>query len=114
MDENDNILERIGDFYVGLELGEWTDYFIKKPNGFDDMPYNEKLKYTYPLTEKIDKLMEDPWQVIKTWSRKKYIKKPALETYFDTFMEYELDYLTQKEQELHRFQKKHFWHWLCK
>ena len=114
MDKNDNILERIGNFYVGLELGEWTDYFIGKPSGFDDMSYDEKIKYTYPLIEKIDKIMENPWQVMKTWSRKMYIKNPAFGTYFDTFMEYELDYLTQKEQELQRFKKKHFWHWLCK
>lgn len=114
MDENDNILERIGDFYAGLEVGEWTDYFTIKPNGFDDMSYDEKLKYTYPLIEKIDKIMADPWQVIKIWSRKKYIKTPKYNSYFDTFMEYELDYLTQKEQKLRQYQKKYFWNWLHK
>lgn len=114
MEHSENILERIGDFYVGLELGEWTDYFTRKPNGFDDMPYDEKLKCTYPLIEKIDKLMADPWQVIKIWSRRKYIKKPKYNSYFDAFMEYELDYLIQKEQELRQPQKKYFWHWLCK
>lgn len=114
MDKNDNILERIGDFYVGLELGKWTDYFIGKPSGFDDMSYDEKLKCTYPLIKKIDKLMADPWQVIKIWSRRKYIKKSKYNSYFDAFMEYELDYLIQKEQESQRSPKYRFLNWLCK
>lgn len=114
MDEEDNILERIGDFYTGLDLGEWTDFLSRKPIGFDNMDFHEKTIYTYPMMQKIDKIMEDPWQVIKTWSRKMYIENPTLGTYFDTFMEYELDYLIQKEQDSQRFQKKHFWHWLCK
>lgn len=114
MEYSENILGRIGDFYAGLEIGEWTDYFIRKPSGFDDMSYDEKLKHTYPLIEKIDKIMADPWQVIKIWSRKKYIKTPKYDNYFDAFMEYEFDYLTQKEQELQRLQKKHFWNWLYK
>lgn len=114
MEYSKNILERIGDFYVGLELGEWTDYFTKKPCDFDNMPYDEKVKYTYPLIEKIDKLMEEPWQVIKIWSRKKYIKTPKYDNYFDAFMEYEFDCLTQKEREQQSFQKKHFWNSLHK
>ena len=111
---NDNILERIGEFYAGLELGEWIDFLSRKPVGFDDMDFNEKITHAYHMMEKIDKIMDDPWQVIKIWSRRKYIKKPKYNSYFDAFMEYELDYLTQKEQELRQSQKKHFWHWLCK
>lgn len=114
MDENNNILERIGNFYAGLDLGEWTDFLSRKPIGFDNMDFNEKTIYTYHMMKKIDKIMEDPWQVIKTWSRKMYIKDPALGTYFDTFMEYELDYLTQKEHEIPKHPKCRFLNWLCK
>lgn len=112
MKYNNNILERIGEFYEGLDVGEWTDFLSRKPNGFDDMEFNEKLQCTYPMMEKIDKLMEDPWQVIKIWSRRTYVKAPISGDHFDTFMEYELDYLTQKE--VHKPVKKHFWNRLCK
>ena len=111
---NDNILERIGELYAGLEIGEWTDFLSRKPKGFDNMDFNEKTIHTYHMMEKIDKIMEDPWQVIKNWSRKKYIKDPKFGTYFDTFMEYELDYLTQKEQEFQKTQKHRFLNWMCK
>lgn len=115
MEYNDNILERIGEFYENLDMGEWTDFLSRKPDGFDDMDINERLQYTYPMMKKIDKLMEDPWQVIKIWSRRIHIKNPAFGNIFDTFMEYELDYLKQKEQIQDRQNvKKHFWNRLCK
>ena len=66
------------------------------------------------VVEQIDKIMEEPWQVIKIWSRKKYIKGQVFGTYFDTFMEYELDYLTQKELEVQKPPKYRFLNWLYK
>ena len=112
MEHNNNILERIGEFYEGLDVGEWTDFLSRKPNGFDEMEFNERLQCTYPMMEKIDKLMKDPWQVIRIWSRRIYVKNPILGDHFDTFMEYELDYLTQKE--VQRPVKKHFCNRSCK
>lgn len=115
MEYNDNILERIGEFYENLDMGEWSDFLSRKPDGFDDMDLNERLLCTYPMMKKIDKLMEDPWQVIKIWSRRIHIKNPAFGNIFDTFMEYELDYLKQKEQiQARQKVKKHFWNRLCK
>ncbi len=110
MKYNDNILERIGEFYSNLDIGKWTDFISHKPKGFDDMDFNEKFKYTYPMMEKIDRIMEDPWQVIKIWSRRLDLKNPLSDA-FDIFMEYELDYLSLKEriQEQERHSKKHFW-----
>ena len=40
MDENDDILERIGNFYADLEMGKWTDFLSRKPKNFDDMDFN--------------------------------------------------------------------------
>lgn len=114
MDENDDILERIGNFYADLEMGKWTDFLSRKPKNFDDMDFNEKINHAYHMMEKIDKIMEEPWQVIKIWSRKKYIKGQVFGTYFDTFMEYELDYLTQKELEVQKPPKYRFLNWLYK
>ena len=117
MTYNDNILERIGEFYADLDIGKWTDFLIRKPENFDTMEFGERLRYTYDMMEKIDKLMEDPWQVVKTWGRRNEIKYPKYGTLFDTFMEYELDYLTQKEKlqdqqiEKKRDKKKRFLNW---
>lgn len=112
--ECNGILERIGKFYVGLEQGRWTDFLNAKPDGFDKMDFNDRILYTYPLMQKIDKLMEDPWQVIKIWSRRLYFEKPASDDHFDIFMEYELDYLKQMKELSQQSAKKHFWNRLCK
>lgn len=115
MKYNDNILERIGEFYADLDSGKWTDFLIRKPENFDTMEFGERLRYAYDMMEKIDKIMEDPWQVVKTWGRRNEIKHPKYGTLFDTFMEYELDYLTQKEKLQNQQngkkldKKKHFW-----
>lgn len=115
MKYNDNILERIGEFYTDLDIGMWTDFLSRKPEGFDNMDYSEKCIYTYPMMQKIDKLMEDPWDLLKVWARRVHIKNPKNGTYFDTFMEYELDCLKQKEQyQDQQNLKKHFWNWRSK
>lgn len=115
MTYNDNILERIGEFYADLDIGKWTDFLSRKPEGFDNMEFSERIRYTYPMMQKIDKIMKDPWQVIKTWGMRNDIKYPKFGTIFDTFMEYELDYLKQMEQlQNQQNVKKHFWSRSCK
>ena len=109
--EYNGILERIGKFYAGLELGEWTDFLSAKPDGFDEMNLNDRLSCTYPLTQKIDKMMEDVWQIISIWSRRLYLKTSSSDSDdFNAFMEYELDYLKQKEKlQDQKSMKKRFW-----
>lgn len=109
MKYNDNILERIGEFYADLEIGNWTDYLSKKPQGFDHMDFNDKMHYALDMMIKIDDIMEDPWEVVKTWSRRINMKNQSFDT-FDKFMDHEIDYLKQKQQvQSQNAPKKHFW-----
>lgn len=114
---NDNILERIGEFYADLEIGKWTDFISRKPDGFDDMPSQDKMHYAYEMMIKLDEIMEDPWHIIKSWSRRLSLTNPPFDA-FDMLMESELDYLTVKRQiQVNRqkeSEKKHFWNRLCK
>lgn len=111
MKYNDNILERIGEFYADLEIGNWTDYLSKKPQGFDYMNFNDKMHYAFDMMIKIDDIMEDPWDVIKTWARRINMKNQSFDT-FDRFMDYEIDYLKQKQQaQIQPVPKKNFWDW---
>lgn len=111
---NDNILERIGEFYADLECGKWTDYLSKKPEGFDNMEDNEKMHHAFTMMIKINDLMEDPWEVIRTWARRLTLENPPFDA-FDMFMDYELDRLKRLEQtQNHENKKTHFWNRLCK
>lgn len=114
---NDDILERLGEFYADLELGEWTDYLSGKPKGYDDMEGSEKMHYALNMMVKIDKIMEDPWQIIKTWSRRLTLENPPFDA-FDMFMDQELERLSIREkiqeQKRQEEERKHFWNRLCK
>lgn len=114
---NDDILERLGEFYADLELGNWTDYLSGKPKGFDSMKDSEKMHYALHMMVKIDKIMKDPWNVIKTWSRRLTLENPPFDA-FDMFMDQELERLSIKEQiheqKRQEAERKHFWNRLCK